>query len=54
MDKIGDPVVITGIGGRFPESNNIDEFWKNLLSGITLCSDDETRWPKGEFRFDSE
>lgn len=43
------PVSITGIAGRFPESNNIDEFWTNLLSGRELCTEDDRRWPVGEF-----
>lgn len=42
-----DPIVISGISGRFPESWNVEEFWSNLLSGQVLCSDTEERWPKG-------
>jgi len=41
-------VVISGIAGIFPESDNVDEL-KNLLfnkqNGITL---DSRRWPLGE------
>ena len=43
-----DPVAITGIGGRYPRSENVDEFWYNLLSGEELCTEDETRMPKGK------
>ena len=46
-----DPVVITGIGGRFPESENLDEFWFNLLSGKQLCTKDDRRWPVGKFMY---
>lgn len=42
-----DPVAITGIGGRYPRSADVDEFWENLLSGQELCTDDESRMPKG-------
>ena len=53
MDKskdniCSDPVVITGIGGRYPMSRNPEEFWTNLCSGIELCSMDDSRWPVGE------
>ena len=26
-------IVITGISGRFPDSDNVDQFWDNLVSG---------------------
>lgn len=43
-----DPVVITGIGGRFPESKNTDEYWSNLMSGREMCTEDGRRWPVGK------
>jgi len=39
-----DDVVISGISGRYPNSNNLNEFWENLLSGEPLFTRD-TRWP---------
>lgn len=41
-------VVISGISGRFPESNSIAEFRDNLFAGIDLVTDDDRRWPTGK------
>lgn len=38
-------IVITGISGRLPESNSIEEFKTQLFEGVDLVSDDERRWP---------
>lgn len=43
-----DEVVISGISGRFPESNSVAEFRENLFAGIDLVTDDERRWPSGK------
>ena len=42
-------IVISGVGGRFPMSNNIDEFANNLFNNIDMITEDdnEERWPKG-------
>jgi acyl transferase domain-containing protein len=44
-DEISDfDVAIIGMAGRFPGANNVDEFWKNLSSGvesISFFSDEE-------------
>jgi fatty acid synthase len=45
-----DDVVISGLSGRLPESDNIEEFKEQLFSGIDLITDDERRWPSGKFR----
>jgi acyl transferase domain-containing protein/pimeloyl-ACP methyl ester carboxylesterase len=47
-----DKIAVIGMSGRFPGSNNIDEFWKNLIEGketIKTLSDDELS--KYEFNF---
>ncbi|XP_066589497.1 fatty acid synthase [Prorops nasuta] len=44
---IDDDIVITGISGRFPESNTMEEFKQALFEGIDLVTDDERRWPNG-------
>lgn len=44
-------VVISGISGRLPESDSIEEFKKNLFDGVDMVTDDERRWPDGKFRF---
>ncbi|XP_029162894.1 fatty acid synthase-like [Nylanderia fulva] len=37
-------IVISGISGRFPNSDNIKEFQENLLNKMDLGSDDHQRW----------
>lgn len=40
-------VVISGMSGRFPESNNIEEFANNLFSGVDMVTEDGRRWVPG-------
>ncbi|CAG2104924.1 unnamed protein product, partial [Medioppia subpectinata] len=42
-------VVITGMSGRFPMSDTIDEFARNLYEGRDLITDDHNRWSKDLF-----
>ncbi|KAK9502678.1 hypothetical protein O3M35_011399 [Rhynocoris fuscipes] len=42
-----DDIVITGMSGRLPEANNMEEFYKNLMEGIDMVTDDDRRWPSG-------
>ncbi|CAG2232810.1 FASN [Mytilus edulis] len=37
--------VIAGLSCRLPKSDNIDEFWNNLINGKDMIG--ETRWPVG-------
>ncbi|KAJ8680791.1 hypothetical protein QAD02_016578 [Eretmocerus hayati] len=37
-------VVITGISGRFPNSDNIDELRNNLLNNVDCTTDEHDRW----------
>ena len=41
-------IVICGVGGRYPMSNNPDELAKNLFDNIDMVTEDEDgeRWPK--------
>lgn len=48
LDQNG-AIVISGIGGRFPKSRNVAEFWTNLLSGQELFTEDDSRWPVGKW-----
>jgi fatty acid synthase len=43
----GDCIVVSGISGRFPESENIQKFWDNLEAGVDMVTEDERRWPIG-------
>ncbi|RWS27623.1 fatty acid synthase-like protein, partial [Leptotrombidium deliense] len=50
MEKCNDDdVVISGIAGRFPESDDVNELWNNLMSGEELSTIDERRWPLDVF-----
>ncbi|XP_061706672.1 fatty acid synthase-like [Cydia pomonella] len=40
-------VVLTGLSGRMPESENIDEFARNLFEGVDMITDDDRRWTPG-------
>jgi fatty acid synthase len=40
-------IVISGLSGRYPESDTVDEFAQNLYNNIDMINDDERRWPKG-------
>ncbi|XP_071034019.1 fatty acid synthase [Parasteatoda tepidariorum] len=40
-------VVITGISGRFPESDSIAEFSDNLFNKVDLLTEDNRRWEPG-------
>lgn len=41
-------VVVSGIGGRFPESEDNEEFKKNLYAGVDMVTMDEKHWPAGK------
>ncbi|KAG8446408.1 hypothetical protein GDO86_014021 [Hymenochirus boettgeri] len=40
-------IVIAGIAGRLPESNNLHEFWENLIQGVDMVTEDDRRWKPG-------
>uniref|UniRef100_UPI00358E27BA fatty acid synthase isoform X2 n=1 Tax=Myxine glutinosa TaxID=7769 RepID=UPI00358E27BA len=42
-------VVISGMAGRLPESENLQEFWDNLLQGVDMVTEDDRRWKPGLF-----
>ncbi|XP_070498587.1 fatty acid synthase-like [Chironomus tepperi] len=44
MDFNDNDIVISGISGRFPNSNNLREFSHNLFNKIDMVDDDESRW----------
>jgi fatty acid synthase, animal type len=39
-----DEIVISGISGRFPNSDNLTEFAFNLYNKVDMVDDDERRW----------
>ena len=44
-----DEIVISGISGRFPDSDNIRHFQENLFNKVDLVSGDDRRWKLGKF-----
>ncbi|VDN07232.1 unnamed protein product [Thelazia callipaeda] len=42
-------IVITGISGRFPRCENVQEFGDLLMAGEDLVTEDNLRWPPGIF-----
>ncbi|RWS22321.1 hypothetical protein B4U80_14899 [Leptotrombidium deliense] len=45
-----DDIVISGVSGRYPNADSIEELWNLLLSGVNLASP-EKLWPTGESGF---
>lgn len=46
----GDEIVISGIAGRFPESDNVKQLKENLMNKRDLITGDDRRWKLGKFR----
>ena len=44
-----DDIVITGIAGCFPESENVYQFQDNLFNKVDMVTEDDRRWKFGEF-----
>lgn len=42
-------IVISGISGIFPESNNVYEFQDNLFNNVDMTTDDDRRWKVGKY-----
>jgi len=44
-------VVISGLSGRLPESDNIAEFREHLINGDDMITDDGRRWEPGKLKY---
>ena len=44
---MNEDIVISGVSGRFPESDNYDEFAENLMNHVDMVTEDDRRWPLG-------
>lgn len=42
-----DDVVISGISGRFPNCDTLEEFKEKLFNGTDILTEGESRWPDG-------
>ena len=40
-------VFVSGASCRLSESNNLEEFWHNLIEGKDMVTEDDRRWPPG-------
>ena len=43
----GEDIVITGISGRFPQSDNVAEFADHLFDCDDMVTSTGERWPEG-------
>ncbi len=46
--KIQEDLVISGMSGRFPESDTVNEFAENLYNKKDMVIVDDRRWPTGK------
>jgi fatty acid synthase len=46
--KKNEDIVISGMSGRFPESDTVNEFAQNLYNKIDMIVEDDRRWPTGQ------
>lgn len=42
-----DDIVISGISGRFPYCETVEEFKEKLFNGTDILEGGESRWPEG-------
>lgn len=44
---ITENIVISGMAGKFPESDNMNELWDNLMNKVDMVTADDRRWEIG-------
>ena len=50
-EEVMTSIVISGISGRFPDSDNVDQFWENLVSGTFIELDrSQSRYDEGRYK----
>ena len=49
--ELEDEIVVSGISGRFPMSDNLDEFKQHLYNGDSMVNYDHSRFPSGKLSF---
>ena len=50
-ELVKEPIVISGMSGRFPESDSTDELADNMYKNLDLITEDDRRWPTSELKF---
>jgi len=48
MTHVVTDVVISGLSGRFPESDNVAEFREHLINGDDMITEDDNQHRSGE------
>jgi hypothetical protein len=48
---LGEEVVISGIAGAFPDSDNVYQLRDNLYNKVNMMTIDDRRWKLGQFLF---
>jgi hypothetical protein len=43
----GEEIVISGVAGYFPESENVYDLRDNLMNKVDMVTDDDRRWKMG-------
>lgn len=46
--SLEDEVVISGLAGVYPDSDNVTDFANKLFNKVDLISDDDRRWKLGK------
>ena len=44
-------VVISGMAGRFPQSDSVEEYSTNLYNKVDMVTEDDSRWEPGDIYF---
>lgn len=45
---VDDDIVISGISGRYPKSENVQQFKENLFNKVDMMTGGNDRYPAGE------
>jgi fatty acid synthase len=48
---LGEEVVISGIAGCYPDSENVYQFRDNLFNKVNMVTVDDRRWKMGQLLF---
>lgn len=48
---VQEDVVISGMSGRFPKSDSVQEFAENLFNGVDMMTGGNDRFPSGKREF---
>lgn len=49
--ELDDDIVVTGIGGRLPECDTVEEFMEALINGVNFVTETDRRHPPGTIKY---